>query len=425
MRAPPAARPSAALAPPAPVNPDERLRLLDALRGFALLGIFLINVGDFALFPLMPVEDRAELPLGSLTQLAATVSLVLVRAKFYTIFSFLFGLGFAMLLARAASRGADFPRLYGRRLAVLLAIGAVHMTLIWHGDILAVYALLGFLLPRFARVSDRGLLIWAAALFAAPAAVRAVIVLSGGALDPGSPLRAASQWLDRRLLGTTEDAALLAVLQSGDLLLLLKYNLAGPLYRLSELCSSLRLPRVLGAFLLGVYAGRRRILEDAAAHRDRLRRVLIWCLPVGLAANAVLAAMSSPGRPPGAPVRIAEDLVSAGVVPLALAYIAGFALLWLRPSARRGLAWFAPAGRMALTNYLAQSVIGIFVFYGVGLGLGGRVGSAAAALIAIVVFAVQVLLSALWLRRYRYGPVEWMWRSLAYGRRQPLQRGAG
>jgi uncharacterized protein len=135
--------------------------------------------------------------------------------------------------------------------------------------------------------------------------------------------------------------------------------------------------------------------------------------------------MSSPGRPPGAPVRIAEDLVSAGVVPLALAYIAGFALLWLRPSARRGLAWFAPAGRMALTNYLAQSVIGIFVFYGVGLGLGGRVGSAAAALIAIVVFAVQVLLSALWLRRYRYGPVEWMWRSLAYGRRQPLQRGAG
>jgi len=423
MRASPAGRAAVDTARPAPVIPDERLPLVDALRGFALLGIFLVNVGDFALFPLMPAESRAELPLGSMTRLAEITSLVLVRAKFYTIFSFLFGLGFSMLLLRATRQGVDFRPLYRRRLAVLLAVGVVHMTLVWHGDILTLYALLGFLLPLFLRVSDRGLLIWAGVMFAAPAAIRTIVVLSDGALDPGAPLRAASQWADRRLLGVVDDADLLGVLQSGEWLPLLKYNLAGPLFRFSELLSTLRFPRVLGAFLLGLWAGRQRFFEDPERHRELAGRVLLWGLPIGLAANGLLAAMSSPGRPPGAPVRIAEDLVSAGVAPLALAYMSAFVLLWLRPFWRRLLVWFAPAGRMALTNYLAQSLIGIGIFYGVGLGLGGRVGSAMAAMIAAGVFALQAGISVLWLRRYRYGPAEWLWRSLTYGRRQAFRRG--
>lgn len=423
MPAAPGGQAATDVAAPAPVNPDERLHLVDALRGFALLGVFVVNVGDFALFPVMAEGTRADLPLGAMTRVAEIASLVFLRAKFYTIFSFLFGLGFSMMLLRAAGRGAAFPQLYRRRLAVLLLLGLAHMTLIWHGDILTVYALVGFLLPLFVRVTDRGLLTWAAVMFAAPAVLRALVVVSGGALDPGAPLRAASQWTDRRLLGEMDDAALLALLQSGDWVGLLKHNLAGPLFRFSELLSSMRVPRVLGAFLLGMWAGRRRIFEDPGGRRAFVRRVLIWGLPIGLAASGVQAAMSSPERPLHAPVRIVEDLVSAGAVPLALAYVAAFVLLWLRPVWRRWLTLLAPAGRMALTNYLAQSLIGIFVFYGVGLGLGGRVGSAVAATIAAGVFLLQVAASALWLHRYRYGPAEWLWRSLTYGRRQAFRRG--
>lgn len=424
MNAP--ARSWAAIDPaaPAPVGSHERLPLVDAIRGFALLGIFVLNVGHFALFWAFPVEARAELPLGSLTRLGEIVSVIFVRAKFYMIFSFLFGLGFAMLMTRAASRGTEFLPLYRRRLAVLLGIGLVHMTFLWRGDIVTVYALLGFLLPFFARVSDRALLAWAAGLFVMPAVFRTLVVISGGAFDPGAPIRAVQLAVDRLLLHEVTDAELLRMLQSDDWMALLKYNLTGPLFRFAELLSTMRFPRVLGAFLLGMWAGRRGIFADPAAHRPFVLRVLWWGLPIGLATNAVLAAMWSPQRPLHAPARILEELVSVGVVPLALSYVAALVLLWLQPFWRRWVELFAPAGRMALTNYLAQSVIGVFTFHGVGLGLGGRVGSVVAAAIAVGVFAVQAAASALWLRRFEHGPVEWLWRSLTYGRRLPLRRSA-
>ena len=278
MSASPAGQAAVEAAAPAPANPDDRLHLVDALRGFALLGVFLVNIGDFALYWAVPVEDRSALPLGFAARLAEIVSLVFVRGKFYTIFSLLFGLGFAMLLARAMRRGAGFQALYRQRLTVLLLIGAVHMTLVWHGDILTVYALLGFVLMLFARVTDRGLLLWAAIMFALPVLVRTLVVLSEGALDPGGPVRLASQRVERMLLGDLTDADFLPLLQSNDWMLLLKYNLSGPLFRFSDLLSTVRFPRVLGAFLLGMWAGRRGVFENPEGHRLLLRRVLLWGL---------------------------------------------------------------------------------------------------------------------------------------------------
>jgi uncharacterized protein len=216
----------------------------------------------------------------------------------------------------------------------------------------------------------------------------------------------------------------LKLLQSGDWLLLVEYNLGRTLFRFADLVSTSRLPRILGAFLLGLWAGRRRVFEDPERHRALLRRVLLWGLAVGLPANGALALLSSQGRPMHDPVRVIEDAVSIGVPALALAYGAAFVLIWLHPFWRGFLAWLAPAGRMALSNYLAQSLIGIFVFYGIGLGLGGRVGSAACAAMAVGVFTLQVAASAVWLDRFRYGPAEWLWRSLTYRRWQPLRRPA-
>jgi uncharacterized protein len=141
-------------------------------------------------------------------------------------------------------------------------------------------------------------------------------------------------------------------------------------------------------------------------------------LPLGLAGNALYAMLQ-----PASELSIRRDLAYAlGVVPLAMSYVAAFSLLWLRPGARRVLAVLAPAGRAALTVYLSQTLICIALFYGIGLGFGGQVGPTLFLPIAVAIFAAQVLMSVVWLRYFRFGPVEWLWRSLTYGRRQPLVR---
>ncbi len=144
----------------------------------------------------------------------------------------------------------------------------------------------------------------------------------------------------------------------------------------------------------------------------------MWGLPIGLAGNALHATMLPATEP-----SIGRDLVYAlGVVPLAMSYVAAFSLLWMYPRARKVLGIFVPAGRAALTVYLSQSLICIALFYGIGLGFGGQVGPTLFVPIAIAIFAAQVLMSIVWLKHFRFGPVEWLWRSLTYGRRQPLAR---
>jgi uncharacterized protein len=402
----------------APTEPAARLQLVDALRGFALLGILIVNLNDFSQYWGLTAEQKAQLPTAGTDPIAQFLRFMFGYGKFNTIFSFLFGLGFAMFLARAPERSAEFLRLYWWRLTILFAIGAVHMTFLWWGDIVALYAGLGFVFVPFRRVSDRALLACAAALIMSHPFLTLLIVLSNGALDPGAPLRQLSDWMFTGVFGFAPDSHAM-VAMSGSWAELLKYNLTGPPYRLGDMLSSSRFQRVLAMFLVGLWAGRHMIFRDPAAHRRLFRQVLFWGLPISLLGNAVFAWMRLAGDEPST----VRDLVYAvSAVPLAMAYLAGLSLLWMRPKAQRWLAALAPAGRAALTVYLSQTIICIALFYGVGLGLGGRVGPTLFLPIALAIFAVQVALSLLWLRYFRFGPVEWVWRSLTYGRREPLRR---
>lgn len=402
----------------APTEPTRRLELLDALRGFALLGILLVNLRDFSQYWGISAEQKAELPTAGTDPVAGFLLDMFGLGKFNTIFSFLFGLGFALFLARAPERGAEFLSFYRRRLAILFAIGAAHMTFLWWGDIVALYAGLGFVLVLFRKASDRALLACAAALILSHPLLTSLIVLSNGALDPGASLVNLSDWMFSGVFGFAPDSYA-QVVMTGGWADVLKYNLTGPPYRLGEMLTSSRFQRVLAMFLVGLWAGRRRVFHDQTAHRLLFRRVLYWGLPIGLVANALFGWLRSAGTDPS----IARDLVYAvGVVPLAMAYLAGLSLLWLHPAAQRWLAALAPAGRAALTVYLSQTVICIALFYGVGAGLGGRVGPTLFVPIALAIFALQVALSLLWLRYLRFGPIEWVWRSLTYGRLEPLVR---
>jgi uncharacterized protein len=328
-----------------------------------------------------------------------------------------FGLGFAIQLMRADSRGEDGGALFLRRLGVLFAIGACHL-LLWWGDVLTTYAVLGVALLAFRRVSDRGLLVWGLALVFVPRIVMAVPAIAGavrGALPhPADP--------------AAFDAQFRAAVSGHDYPALVIAHLRKLLYFLSSVAGWYA-PWLLGRFLLGTYAGRRRLFErDGAAHLALFRRLLVWGL-VCTAAGTPVIVLSRTGALARSAVPLPVQLGLVALTDLALlglaaVYASAVVLLMQRPGSRRWLLAFAPVGQMPLTAYLGQTVVATFLFYGWGLGLGGQLGSAACLAIAVAIYAVQVVACRLWLARFRFGPVEWLWRTLVYGRAQPMRRAA-
>jgi uncharacterized protein len=394
-----------------PVRPEERLLALDVLRGIALLGVLVANVWFwFSGLFLHMAEFRPELSRATLDSAAFHLVAVFVSGKAISVFSFLFGLGLAVQAMRAEARGGEVAPLYRRRMAVLLAIGAVHGVLLWYGDILMVYALLGFVLLFFRRRSDRTLLAGAAVLLVAvPLAWTAWSMLGHGGGGTAS--------------SAAERAATLEALRSGLPSRIIPVNVQ----RIREMyfgpLAVQIFPSILGLFLLGLWAGRRRVFARVPAHAAAFRRVMIWGFGVGLTASIAFEVLrtvltgQAGARPWLAPVMSVLRLLA--VVPLAAGYVSATVLLLERPAWRARLAVFAPVGRMALTNYLSQTVICLVIFYGGGLV--GGIGPAAAVGIALAVFAVQMAWSPWWLARFRFGPMEWLWRSLTYGRLQPMR----
>lgn len=383
---------------------SERIELLDALRGFALFGILLANILYWSGWGLM--TDGQRLALGGPDDVAWQYRFhhLLIDGKFYTIFSLLFGAGFALQLARLTARGVEGLRIYRRRVLILLAIGLVHSWLIWDGDILTLYALLGLLLPWFHEWRERNLLIAAAMLI--------FVVPPGGiwlfaALDwhPERALYDLTFAMSEALGGSADPAQSVAWLRREDFAGYLAWVLSGSPYSLGLRIETWRIPKVLGTMLLGMVVGRRLAAGGLVGDRRLLSMVLLAGLLVGLPCSLVFALRPGQGQ--------ADWPSLVGTVPLALAYAAGFVLLWNR--ARPILAHFAPVGRMALTNYLSHSILGIVIFYGIGFGLIGHLPPLAFYAVALAIFAAQLLVSRWWLSRHAQGPAEAVWRRLTYG----------
>ena len=400
-----------------PTAPTDRIPVLDALRGLALFGIFLMNLAVFTGFIFMPPADMASLPTAAIDRPIALVMVWLAYGKFYSLFSLLFGIGFALQLDSALRNGDTRLSRFKRRLAVLLLIAFVHLTFIWEGDILALYAMIGFLLIPCRRFSQRQLILAAAILVATPIAQQALIVASHGALDPGAPLlEAGKRW--QLAMGLGADVEPYPFLTTASLREALWFQLSGFWFRYADLLSTGRPFKVLAVFLLGLWAGRSGILRDLDASTPLLMRVRRWGYIVGLPSALLQAMLLLTGTDPLSPASIVEAAAYAlGMVPLALAYAAHVSLLWRRQAWRDRLSLVIPAGRMALTNYLSQTFIAIALFYGIGLGLMGKVGPTLWPVITVAVVGLQCAASWWWLARYRFGPMEWLWRAATYGRR--------
>jgi uncharacterized protein len=389
----------------------QRHDVLDALRGLALFGVLLVNLRDLSLYALMTQAQRAALPTAAVDEWLGVVMAALVDIKSATLFAMLFGVGFALQMQRAAT-DSDVALRYLRRLLLLVVIGVAHAWLLWWGDILRYYAVLGLLLLPLGRASPRLLAAAgiAVALFALPL-LRPLIVPSLLAVTPAAEAAASA------FAAFSGDSAMTALAANWD------YDL-----RMRVANWSLAF-FVLGRLLIGAALGFAGVLQQPQRHRRFWIRLLAFCLPLGAAATAFVllrdhGLLFADGWWKSASARTVSSVVrSTSSIALALAYMALVVLLF-QTRARRVLALFAPVGRMALTQYLAQSLLGVVVFYGLGLGIGPRFGLIGTLIAAIALFALQTLASRWWLRHFRFGPAEWAWRSLTYGRRQPLRRRA-
>ena len=381
----------------------KRYVILDALRGFAILGIILANFPEFSLWTFSDPDTWSVTD-----RVTRAVQTFLVDGKFYTLFSLLFGMGFSIQLANAEGR----LRTFYRRMTVLLVIGLLHLCLLWSGDILMLYALCGMVLPLFRKLPTRKILFAAGGLLILPVLLDA---LFGTRL--ADPLEA-EQWRLCALYGITQDNFGTWLSDATTYREVLQFLHQGGVERMWEFVIGHRFFKVLGLFLIGFALGRERIYTDIKGNSALLNRILSYGLFLGIPFGILYTWSSMAGYPLG---RVGYSvLYLLSVYPMGFAYAAGFALLFDRCPEASGWKLLSHPGRMACTNYLSQSVIGILLFYGIGFGLGNRVGLLGTELIALGVYAFQIGFSSLWMRYFRYGPVEWIWRMLTYGKSLPL-----
>ncbi|WP_434299214.1 DUF418 domain-containing protein [Corallococcus exiguus] len=414
-----------------PVELSERVHLLDALRGFALLGVFVSNsLSWFSGRSLLPNEQAQALAAPMLEAVVRQLYAFFVDQKFVTLFSLLFGMGFALQMTRAEGRGTSIVPVYRRRLLVLLGIGLVHMFALWVGDILSTYALVGFVLLLFRQRSDRTVLTWVAVLFVVLPLTLSIAQRFGPELLHGKEAAEAAAKATRDL-EAAHRTAFLTGLSSESVLTSQKANALFAWQNLPNPGRPIWLCIILGRFLLGLWTGRQKLLEDVERHRKLLVRVMAWGLGVGSAVATLslvlyLRSRGTPGGPWGQtsqpPWMVGmRTLREVGYLFMGCGYAAAFALLFQKERWRKVLGVLTPAGRMALTLYLTQSVISIALYDGWGLGLVGHTPPSRTVLMCLGVFAAQVAFSHWWLARFRFGPVEWLWRSLTYGRLQPMR----
>lgn len=403
-----------------PVPTSERHPILDALRGWALLGILVANMLVFQGGYFLSDAQARLLPGAALDDPVELLIEWLVVGKFYSLFSLLFGIGFALQIQRLEARGEGMGR-YVRRLAILFLFGLAHLLLLWLGDILALYALMGGVLLLFRRAGDRALLRWAILLWLLPVGWSVLIHFAG--IDLSAPLFGTAFATMARMTGLPPAQLPIALFEHPDPLMHLRFHLGGLLFRIADLTYQLRPAKVLAMFLIGLWIGRHALYARLDESRPLLLRTAKLGLGIGLPLALVRALLTMTGDSEA--MRFAAELFYCISTPvLALGYAAAFALLWQR-GRRKLLASPAPAGRMALTNYLGQSVLQSLIFYGFGLNLVAKLGLVFVIPISLALFAFQVAFSGWWLARFRFGPLEWLWRSATYGRAQPMRLAEG
>ena len=389
-----------------PVSPDQRVLLIDILRGFALTGVLMINMMSYGAY--------GDQWTGSIDKAFRFVGLFFFEHRFWHLFSLLFGVGFALQWSRAKERGAPFVPVYLRRLVLLFGFGAASNVL-FRIDILTDYAILGILLLPLRRWSARTVLVVALLTHLAPSLIG---LGQERVMDAEPVLELDRVWQDEER-ALRADGAFLEVVagHARRYMVELKQPDLQPSYG--------HWWGYLSLFVLGLYLGKRRVLTEYKRHRPLARKAAAIGLPIGVVAMTIAAweelfSHDLPSR--STAVRAALEALNAlGLTGFMLFYV----LLVSEWSLTTRWGWlqrgFAAVGRTALSNYLLQAFLINLIFMGWGFGLYDRLGPAMTMVLSVPIFGVLMVLSMWWIARFRYGPAEWLWRTLAYGAVQPIR----
>lgn len=406
-----------------PIAQTERLDVVDIARGFALFGILIINITVFASPGTVPVLNQT----GTWTdRLVGALLLTFVESKFFTLFSFLFGIGFAIQLLRAERKqtsSADenrFVTFFRRRLFFLGLFGVAHIVLLWEGDILLLYAVVGLLLIPFRKRSLKTIRRWIIGLIGVPLVLYTLLFL-GSSIARFTPAAGDLALADAEVITLFAEARVtgVATYSNPDAGAILTKRV-GDYVTTTAFLLATRIPTVLAMFLLGLYIGRSGILYKLADHQPLLRRARSIGLIGGLGLGTLIGIGSLFLPPVTAFTTAFFNQALAG--PLTAIGYASALVLLVQNS--RNPALFAPLqayGRMALTNYLLHSIICTTLYYGYGFGLVGKIPPVGNVLIAVIINVVLIGFSMLWLRWFTFGPMEWLWRSLNYQKIQPIR----
>lgn len=407
-----------------PVTKENRIDSLDILRGIAIFFIFAANIVFFSGYIFFPPESHIPSTNLVTDPYVDFISYTLIDGKFYSIFSLLFGIGCAIQFNKLQAHGKPFAAFFRRRMFWLLIIGLIHLCFFWFGDILTLYALLGFALIWFVNMSNKKLITWAIILILFPL-VNWFIIHIVNFNYPMHLYQLNTKYAENMGFQMVEWQGvnrfnMQAYLLNEDILEFFKMNFGNTFIRIGNILREGRIFKVLGIFLIGLWAGRKIINEDLLNNTKFLKKVALWGVCIGLTistARTYIEFFSS--------YELIWDFLNTlsyafGTVPLAMGYAALLALLY-----RKGfkfLHWFAPVGKTALSNYVFQTFISITIFYGIGFGLTGKFGITVIMFIALAIFIFQIFMSIWWLKHFRFGPLEWIWRQLTYNKRINLKK---
>lgn len=372
-----------------PTSLRERVHFLDIVRGFAMLGIIIVNY-------FLIVDSVKGFEMASDDVLHNLVS-QFAEGKFVTLFSFLFGVGFMIFMDRAAQRVEKPNKLFARRLTILLGFGILHITLVWVGDILSFYAVIGFLLLAFYKRTPRTMLRWILALIAVQF-LSPVFMMLYNAMNSATP--EIPNFAEFAL--SSHNSGLTYLESIGD-----RWADMGTMVGSS-------FPMVYSMFLmflLGVYFVKKGFFKDMESKKPVWKRIWI------ISTIAFLITQSSMLLGMLIPTEISSVLEQNGGLTGSMFYMSTLAMLFLHvPKLHGALMIFTNVGRMSLTCYLLHSIIGTILLLGYGFGLADHIQSAGTFMIGLGVYVVLMIFSTLWLKRFKYGPMEFIWRKLTYGK---------
>ncbi|KMK69909.1 hypothetical protein ACJ64_14780 [Bacillus safensis] len=376
-----------------PMSLRERVHFLDIVRGFALMGIILVNY-------FLIVDSAKGFDMES-NDVFHNVVNWFASGKFITLFSFLFGVGFMIFMDRAAQKVDSPTKLFARRLTILLGFGLLHLTFVWIGDILAYYAVAGFLLLFFYKRTAKTILYWLITLFVIQLLTPIFTMLF-------NTMNTASGKPDFADFELTSHNSLTYLASIGD-------RWTDMVTMASSSFSTIY--SMFFMFLLGVYFVKMEFFKNMEAKKAIWNRIwIIFTIAFLITQGSTIITAVNPFENT-LWVNIATALEQNGGFTGSMFYMSTLAMLFLHvPQLRGALMFFTKVGRMSLTCYLLHSIIGTMLFLRYGAGLANHLQPAGTFFMAIGVYVFLVLFSTLWLKRFKYGPMEFIWRQLTYGK---------